>query len=151
MRTEEEAETLLGLLRQHVPEMPAVKVTVDFSNQKGWAIRVHPRGQSVSYLYYHNGREWHMLREDGNTHGSEIGWSPNEFDMALVSIILLSGQLASGFASTRAFSNLSEEADFQEEAYTYCLNALTRMASNRQLRRPCRKWAAEAAQVLSSL
>ena len=151
MNIESEADLLLLLLKRSAPELAAVKITVDFDNRKGFGVRVKPKSQSVSYLYYHNGREWHALREDGVTKSSGIGWRTDELEMVAISIIFIAGQLASDFRSLEKLSDMQELASEREKTYVHSLSSLLDMASESSLHRSSRKWAKEAALELDSM
>ena len=151
LKLESDADRLIGLLERSSPGLPAVKVPLTFANEKGFGIRVKPKSQSVSYLYYHNGREWHALREDGITKTSEIGWRPDELEMVAVSIVFLAGQLAADYLTTNRLGNMQELAELQEDTFLYCLASLTKMSSDSVLKRDSRKWASEAAVALDAM
>lgn len=151
LKLESDADQLLGFLERCSPDLPAVKVALAFDNEKGFGIRVKPKSQSESYLYYHNGREWHALREDGITKSSEIGWQPDELEMVAVSIIFLAGQLAADYPTTNRLGNMQELAEQQEHTFLYCLAALSKMSSDSVLKRDSRKWASEAAVALDAM
>jgi hypothetical protein len=151
LRLEGDADALLELLKRCSPDLPAVKVPLTFANGKGFGVRVKPKSQSVSYLYYHNGLEWHSLREDGITKTAEIGWRPEELQMVAISIIFLAGQLAADYPTIKRLGNMQELADEKEETFLYCLAALTEMSSDAVLKRDSRKWASEAAVALDAM
>ena len=151
MRSELEASGLKRLLNDWVEEIPTAVVKLSFSNGDGFALRVHPVGQSVSYLYYHNGREWHALREDGVTPAAEMGWSPAETEMVAISIIFLAGQLAGDYMFVRNLPYMEETAGEKEDTFLHCLTRLQALAEKKGLGRQTRKWAAEAANALNSM
>lgn len=151
MNLESEADQLVLLSKRVAPKLPAVKITVNFDNRKGFGVRVKPRSQSVSYLYYHNGREWHALREDGVTKSSEIGWRRDEIEMVAISIIFLAGQLAGDYESVKRSGNMQELAEQREETFLYCLTALTKLSADSVFHRKARKWASEAAIALDAM
>lgn len=151
LKLEADADQLLALLKRGAPELPCVKVKVSFANEAGFGMRVKPESQSVSYLCYHNGREWHVLREDGVTKSSEIGWRPDEIEMVAISIIFLAGQLAGDYESVKRLGNMQELAEQREETFLYCLTALTKLSADSVFHRKARKWASEAAVALDAM
>ena len=151
MRLESDADQLLEFLERCSPDLPAVKVALEFDNEKGFGIRIKPKSQSVSYLYYHSGREWHALREDGVTKSSGIGWRTDELEMVAISIIFITGQLASDFRGLEKLGDMEELASEKEKTYVHSLSSLLDMASDSSLHRSWRKWAKEAALELDSM
>lgn len=151
MRNEFEVKALLGLLQLLSPMLPADKVTVNFGTEKGFGLRVHPRGQSASNLFYHNGREWQMLREDGVTPSSGMGWRPDELEMVSVSIVFITGQLACDYKFALQLPNMQQEGLRKQETYENCLAGLVEMSDSKKLSRSARKWAREALVALNSM
>ena len=151
LQKEFEVGALLGLLEQFVPRLPANKVTVNFGDEKGFGLRVHPDGQSVSNLFYHNGREWRMLREDGSTPASDLGWRPDELEMVSVTIVFLAAQLACDYKFILRLPNMQDAGQEKQETYGLCLDGLVEMSASKNLSKSARKWAQKALVALDSM
>lgn len=144
MRDEKEAENLLKLIEYFAPELGARSVPLSFSGLKGFGVRIQPMGQVVSFLYFHNGREWFTLREDGVMAPTGMGWKPKEIEMAMVAILLLTGQLASNFKLVQRLPGLEEEGKGKESTFTACQAALGRLSTHPNSSVKLQKWASEA-------
>jgi len=148
MVNEHELENALALLKEFGPDLNISEVGIDFGSVRGFGIRVHPKGQSVSYLFFHNGREWQARREDESRHQSGMGFGPDELESAVIGIFFLTGQLALDYKMVQGLPHMAQMGNEMLETLEGCRDALTAMASDSSLKRADRKWAAEAKSIL---
>lgn len=149
MITEQELDKTLDLLDYFGPELDAKEVGIDFGTQRGFGVRVHPKGQSVSYLFFHNGREWQARREDGSGASSGMGFGPEDIESAVIGIFFLIGQLALDYKLYQGLPGLEDVSSEKETTLNICRLALGEMAADSSLKRADRRWAAEALQAIS--
>jgi hypothetical protein len=149
MVNEQELESVLLLLEEYGPNLNISEVGIDFGSVRGFGIRVHPKGQSVSYLFFHNGLEWQARREDESRYQSGMGFGPDELESAVIGIFFLIGQLALDYKMVQGLPHMAQMGNEMLETLEGCRDALTAMASDSSLKRADRKWAAEALRALS--
>ncbi len=148
MVNEQELERVLLLLEEYGPNLIVSEVDIDFGSVRGFGIRVHPKGQSVSYLFFHNGREWQARREDESRYQSGMGFGPDELESAAIGIFFLIGQLALDYKMVQGLPHMAQIGNEKLETLEGCRDALNAMASDSSLKRADRKWAAEAKSIL---